>query len=250
MGCWGWPEPAPRAARPLAAERGRGGSGGRPRAAGVSLYRTTGTWCCVGAEPPCFWESCQALGGGCTDLSDWAPPGTPASGDSRAPRRWRRRRCLRLCRDLKPQAALTRGHGGHPLPTPLSHPTAEEPPGPPQGGSAPAPTHRGPTSAPNPAAVRLHGQGAQGQAQQQPQDHAQDRWHRHGPRRHRRCAAGGDNCGDIARRHEEGDPGQPGTGGLPGRAKLPVQVAPSGQRLLGDGVGVPLVPSPSLSQAT
>lgn len=43
---------------------GRGGSGGRPRAAGVSLYRTTGTWCCVGAEPPCFWESCQALGGG------------------------------------------------------------------------------------------------------------------------------------------------------------------------------------------
>jgi len=109
---------------------GRGVGGARcrqspspQRGAAVALgdtgCRSTRTWCWHRAEPPSFGES----RGGRTDLSGWAPPGTPALGCSPAPRRWHRGRRPWLCRGLKQRAPLTRGRGdrgwhrGHPLPT-------------------------------------------------------------------------------------------------------------------------------------
>lgn len=93
----------------------------------------------------------------------------------------------------------------------------------------------GPTSALSPATVRLHGQGAQGQAQQHPQDHAQDRCHRHGPRHCRRGDAAGHTCGDIARRREEGDPGQSGMGGCRHGQSYLCKWYPPGSGSLGTG---------------
>lgn len=79
-------------------------------------------WSC-GAEssPSPFWREPRARGVS-TDPSDWAPPGTPGSGDTPAPHRRLRRR-PRLCQGLKGWAALSQGprdhgwHRGHPLPT-------------------------------------------------------------------------------------------------------------------------------------
>lgn len=73
-----------------------------------------------------------------------------------------------------------------------------------------------PTSALQPCAVCLHSQGCQGQAQQRPQEHAQDRGHRHAPRhccQWGNAAAAAGTCRDGEGQREAGIRTAAGAGG-------------------------------------